>query len=836
MVKIITHNVRGLQNDEKRRGVFMNLRTKADIICIQESHSTVEKEYLWKAEWGGQAYWSHFSSQARGVAILISKNSEIVVKNSFTDLEGRVVGIEFSYKDKLFCLINVYAPNLDDPEFWIKSLALFEKSDGKRIIVGDFNTALNTTVDRSDPKTKNNEKSSNIINTYMQETYLNDVWRERNPDLRQYTYTKKKPYLGSRLDYILTDASLASWITDIKLLPGFKSDHAAVIMQVDPFNIIRGKGYWKLNNQVLYEMPFVNKIKQTFIEQKELAINLNPAERLEILKLNLIATAQKYCKERADDRKLILSQLEEKLEKMHELDSQNKLTELDQKIFSRTKEDFQILMDQKVQSAIFRSGAKYYNDGEKSSKYFFQLEKNRAGAKGMNSILLPSGKIEHDPRQIINEQYKFYRKLYTRDESVNFDYTNNSNIRLTKEQSNQLEGKITERELHCAIFGLKRSKCPGCDGLTSEFYAMFYIDFKDILLETFNYCFEQGELYGSAMRGVVNLIPKKLDVRQIKNMRPITLLPTCYKIVEKILANRLRPALEILIDQDQKGFLPKRRISCNIRRILDIIDFVDEEDVPGVVISIDFRKCFDYIEIPALLGALDYFEFGPDFRRWTEIIYRNPVACVSNNGMFSPYYPVSRSVKQGGPNSANYFLLLAEVLAIELRNNTEIKGFMVENIMRILGQYADDMDLYLWGEQKSINAAMSTIEYFGDRSGFRINYDKTTLYRVGSIKDTQIKFVTKKAMSWTNENINVLGVEITRDPQTLQMINYMPLIRKSESILKSWGNRGLSLFGKILVINTLIASLFVYKMTVLPIMQQTYIVQLEKLCESFFVE
>ena len=201
--------------------------------------------------------------------------------------------------------------------------------------------------------------------------------------------------------------------------------------------------------------------------------------------------------------------------------------------------------------------------------------------------------------------------------------------------------------------------------------------------------------------------------------------------------------------------------------------------------------------------------------------------------MFTPFIEIQRSVKQGGPCSAYFFLVLAEVLALELKKNKNISGFVVSQITKILGQYADDMDMYLLGGEKSLNAVFQTIEHFKKRSGFRINYEKTTIYRIGSIKKSLAKLYTKNDVRWTNEGINVLGVEIRHDTKSLMSANNSSLLNKSNSIMKSWGNRSLSLFGKIQVINTLVASLFVYKMSVLPMLSTSYIARINTMIENF---
>ena len=195
---------------------------------------------------------------------------------------------------------------------------------------------------------------------------------------------------------------------------------------------------------------------------------------------------------------------------------------------------------------------------------------------------------------------------------------------------------------------MRRNVSPGCDGLSTEFFIMFWDKIKYIVVDAMNFSYKNRELFPSALRGIVNLIPKKgRDTRKIENLRPISVLCTDYKIIEKVLANRLRPALDYIINQDQKGFMSSRRISANIRRILDLIETADDRDEPGVIISVDFKKCFDMIEINALIGSMRYFGFGDSFIQWTETIYNKSTACVSNNGYFSQYYDVTRSVKQG---------------------------------------------------------------------------------------------------------------------------------------------------------------------------------------------
>ena len=321
-----------------------------------------------------------------------------------------------------------------------------------------------------------------------------------------------------------------------------------------------------------------------------------------------------------------------------------------------------------------------------------------------------------------------------------------------------MEGEITMKELKEAVRGLKRNKAPGCNGLTTEFYVIFFERIKHTLLDAINESYRKKQLFPSALRGIITLIPKRgRDSRKIENLRPISLLCTDYKIIEKVLALRLRPILNHIINEDQKGFMSGRRAASNIRRVMEVIEHADKENLEGVIISVDFLKCFDRIETSSLIKAMQYFGIGDSYQQWTSTLYSNSAACVVNNGFFSRFFKMERSVKQGGPNSAYFFLILVEVLAIELRKNNNIQGFIINELMKFFGQYADDIDMYLEGTKKAINAAFETIRHFETRSGFRINYEKTTIYRIGSLKHSNAKMYTAKEVRWPTSSINVLG-------------------------------------------------------------------------------
>ena len=143
-LQIITYNVNGIRDNLKRRKVFNFLHDKKyDIMFLQETHSTANTCKVWKNEWGGQAFFAHGCSNARGVAILVKKHVNLKIQNIVRDIEGRYIILKVGYMNATYMLASVYAPNKDDPDFFASFFHKYENFDTQHaIIAGDFNTVL----------------------------------------------------------------------------------------------------------------------------------------------------------------------------------------------------------------------------------------------------------------------------------------------------------------------------------------------------------------------------------------------------------------------------------------------------------------------------------------------------------------------------------------------------------------------------------------------------------------------------------------------------------------------------------------------------------------------
>ena len=811
-------NVRGAANTEKRRAIFDKHRINSDILILQETHSDPNCERVWENEWGGKVIFSHGTTSARGIAVFMSKNIFTEVRNIYKDIDGRVIIFDIQEGDYLVTIAAIYAPSIDSLNFFVELQEVLRQRSEHKIVVGDFNLALDVELDRENTYCNNNKAMAKVIDL-MDEFSLRDTWRVQNGEKREFSWRKGKewPIKASRIDFALCSGGLDQKVKLIMYTSSVKTDHRAIYLCIELDSFERGTGYWKFNNTLLRDKVFVQFMNKEIELSIQASKHKNPSDKWEIVKKRIKSAAIQFSRGKTREDKVVIGNLTEIVD---EYESRMPLNKNEDEILQKTKMDLEEKTFERIQGVIFRSKARWYEQGEKNTKYFFALEKAKYNAKTCFSMIIPESEEEVvEPKSILEYQRNFYLSLYDVDEDVSFNMTNNFGIKVPDAIYKQQEQQISIENLHDAIKGMNNDKTPGEDGIPVDFYKVFWTKIKDIFYQMVLYTFEHQKLHSTARKGVLNLIPKAgKDTRYFKNLRPITLLNTDYKIIEKAIANKMLPALDHIIHQDQRGFMKGRRISVNIRKMLDIMQQTEVKDLEAVVLSLDFVKCFDKCSFSILHGSLEFFGFGPIIKMWTKILYDDFSVRIQNNGHFSMPIPIKKGVHQGGCCSSVYFLVIVEILALSLRDNKDIEGITLEDIKNILNQFADDMDVFSLNSKESITAILEELDRFKHQSGFTISYEKTTLYRIGSLRHSNAQMYDIDQVTWSNEDISVLGVTIAH--QDILEKNYSSIVKKAENKLKSWVNRGLSLLGKVQVVNTLVASLFVYKMLVLPSIPQ----------------
>ena len=339
---------------------------------------------------------------------------------------------------------------------------------------------------------------------------------------------------------------------------------------------------------------------------------------------------------------------------------------------------------------------------------------------------------------------------------------------------------MTENELLKSIKSFKNNKTPGTDGLTAEFYKLFWQDIKHVLLASINYAFMYGKLSVEQRKRIISLLPKKdKDRLYLKNWRPITLLNVDNKIIAKALGNRINSFLASLIDEYQTGYVKNRFRGSNIRIIEDILLHTKLSKVPGILLAIDFEKAFDSLTCDFLDKCLQTFNFGQNFRSYINILYNEISAAVLNNGHISRWFAPEGGVRQGCPLSPFLFILGVETLSCAIRNSNVIRGIQVDGCEIKITQLADDTTCFV-KDKASLRHLLSIFKQFELYAGLKMNVDKTKAYVLGP---EAMPHDNLFGLDWTEDAIHTLGVSLSGDENDHYILNYKQRLKKYEKFI-----------------------------------------------------
>ena len=150
-------------------------------------------------------------------------------------------------------------------------------------------------------------------------------------------------------------------------------------------------------------------------------------------------------------------------------------------------------------------------------------------------------------------------------------------------------------------------------------------------------------------------------------------------------------------------------------------------------------------------------------------------------------------------------------MANKLRNYPKIKGIKIGNMEYLISQFADNTDLYLSFDQETISSTFRVLSGIETSTGLCVNYDKTIMYRVGSLANSSAKFITPKKVNWSNDFVNTLQVNLYNDSKDRDQ-NIIEIVNKMHAVYNMRYYRTMTVTGKITVINSLMSSLFVYNL------------------------
>ena len=510
-VKVTTYNVRGLSDERKLRHL-LNFCTKqnkgkdVDYICgLQETYVPTEGKipYLWR----GNYHLTPGTGQSCGCLALLSAHLNIIASKDI-DSRAHILACQKVGVNKVsYIIANIYAPNpntLEKVEFFekvIDAVLEFQElyQDAATFVLGDFNLIFNPWEAKNRNNSAQEQRVASAVGDLLRTAGLADVWDK----FRAFTWRRPNTDTFSTIDriYYSKNSLRPAAVQDFWSLSC--SDHAAI------------EGNFELIEQKPKIRARITRIDPSIVKNKELRERLikgfedmistslpswNPHQKLEFAKMSIRTVAEKIQADRKVEEKTEEDAINEELDlAVNKLSSggagnrTESLIDYIEELRARKAH----LVEEKGERLAERLGTKWYNEGEKSSRYFMRLL-NRTMPDDFVIIEKADGEKVTEPEKIEEEIVNFYKNLYEETKPVWSDRNEiDSFFRhinpISVPDQDEITKPLVENDLRKTLHGCHDS-APGPDGIPYSILGALWPTFVPILCDAWNYSLATGNL------------------------------------------------------------------------------------------------------------------------------------------------------------------------------------------------------------------------------------------------------------------------------------------------------------------------------------------------------
>ncbi|GJR37353.1 cellulose synthase-like protein G3 [Tanacetum coccineum] len=281
--------------------------------------------------------------------------------------------------------------------------------------------------------------------------------------------------------------------------------------------------------------------------------------------------------------------------------------------------------------------------------------------------------------------------------------------------------------LASAVWDCGTNKSPGPDGFTFEFNRKYWNLIDHDVVAAVTSFFSTGTFPPGCNSSFIALIPKSQEAKMVKDFRHISLIGSMYKIITKILANRLSLVISELVSDVQSAFVFNRQILDGPFILNELLSWFKHKNTKALIFKIDFKKAFDLVIWDYLDVVLNYFGFGPKWRSWIQGCLNSAVGSILVNGSPTSKFKFFKGLKQGDHLSPFLFILIMESLHVGLYNGIHIDDSL--SLSHLF--YADDVIFIGKWNLSNLSTIVNVLKWFYLASGLKINLYKSKLMGIG---------------------------------------------------------------------------------------------------------
>lgn len=765
---VLSFNTRGVGGLLKRKKIRELVKEqRVDFLAIQQTKKEVITEALCRNLWGDDNFrWAFLPSVGNSGGILsIWRKSKSNLIYSFVG-EGIVgVCLEWGPLRRRCLVVNVYSKCdlVGKQRLWEKLVWLRNSLGvGAWCLIGDFNFVLHPEERRGVNEVPRGlyRREIELFNEVVEVLEVEDV----SLVARKFTWYNSNGIAMSRIDRAFISDEWREFWGNVSLwsIPRDVSDHCPLVLKGDSLDW--GPKPFRFKNHWLENRKFKRVVEEAWRKYGRTGwMGVVFRSKLKGLKWDI----REWNK--VEYGNVEIEELDGKCD--HGVLSIVEVVERKHKF-----EELWRLWNSKEFLLIQRAKSKWLKEGDANSKFFHCCVKSRMHSNGIKALKVNNEWV-FGVNEIRGEVVDYFKRQVARSDwerprlnGVNF-------ASISEEDNVFLVAPFSLEEIECVVKESDGNKSPGPDGFNFAFLKQFWYLIKHEVRIFFDQFHGNEVLAKCLLSYFITLIPKVKSSSSLKEFRPISLLGCLYKILAKVLAGRLAKVMNSVISKYQSTFLKGRKLVDGVLIVNEVVELTKLRNRECLILKVDFEKAYDSVEVD-----------------------------------------IQRGLKQGDPLAPFLFLLVAEGFSGLMENAVNrnlFKGFEVKRGGTVIShlQYADDTLCIGEASIENLWTLKALLRGFEMVSGLKVNFNKSCLMGVNVSAD--FLEMASNFLHWRVGSVPFmyLGLPVGANPRKLS--TWEPVLDQIRLRLSTWGNKYISLGGRIVLLNSVINSIPIFYLSFL---------------------